>query len=189
MFYCNRFLRKQNAFKKLDKKKYIVWSDAESHFRSQEFISYLFDELAMEKIQVNYNLFAECHGKSSRDAHFSIIGNFIKQDSMKKQLTSTNDIINAILSGQKKSNLWRAKLGLEPIQTLAFEHKNLKSYYNFFNDSNCTLKTVIFSDLKEEFLTEYKVKKIKKNHTENDFESMAKETKVEKKEMNYKGLI
>ena len=134
MFYCNRFLRKQNVFKKIDKKKYIVWSDAGSHFRSKEFISYLFDELAMEKIQVNYNLFAECHGKSSRDAHFSIIDNFIKQESMKKQLTSTSDIINAILSGQKKSNLWRAKLGLEPIQTLAFEHR-LESSQNTINCS------------------------------------------------------
>ena len=73
MYYCNRFLRKQNAFKKLDKKKYIVWSDAGSHFRSKEFISYLFDELAMEKIQVNYTCSPNARGNQAAMHIFQLL--------------------------------------------------------------------------------------------------------------------
>ena len=57
-----RLLREQDFFKKLDKKKYIVWTDTGPHFRCSEFLYYLFNELALEKIEVNYNLFCEKHG-------------------------------------------------------------------------------------------------------------------------------
>ncbi len=63
MFFFNpRFLRKLNWFKSLDKKCYIIWSDTGSHFRCSQLYFYLFNDLAKERIMVNFNLFGEQHG-------------------------------------------------------------------------------------------------------------------------------
>ncbi len=89
----------------LDKKKYIVWTDAGSHFRCCEFMHYLFTELANLSIQVSFNLFCEKHGKNSRDQHFSCVSNFIYNESMIKQLRSSQDICDAIERQQMLANL------------------------------------------------------------------------------------
>ncbi len=165
-------MRELEIFKKLDKKKYHIWTVAGGHFRCAEFIYYLFVELAIDKIQVSYNLFAECHGKSSRDQHFSVIGFFIKEAMFNKKLTSTNDVIAAIESGQVKSNINRSDKKLKPIQTIALEHRpeitilnekqcvrkimSLKTYYNFFNDDQFMMYSTIFSDLTKKIQIEYK---------------------------------
>ena len=110
-------------------------------------------------------MFAECHGKSSRDSHFSIIDLFLKEESNLKQLTSTNDVISAINKQQSQSNNWRKTLGLDPITTIAIEFRpqldnyiakyrkipNLKTYYNFFTDSEFKLRTCVISDLTKSF--------------------------------------
>ena len=154
-----------DIFKKFTQKKFIVWADTGPHFRCKELMHYFFKELADEKIQISLNFFCECHGKASRDSHFSIIDVFLKQESCIKKLCSTEDVINAIMEGQKKSNIRRELLGLDPIQTLAIEHRpnvfdhqsfyrkilNLKSYYNFFTNNNFELRSVVFSDLKKSF--------------------------------------
>ena len=157
-------------FQQLDQNKYIVWTDTGPHFRCAELMHYLFKELAETKIQVCYNLFAECHGKSSRDQHFSSIGFFIKDASNTKKLSTTSDVISAIHEGQKTANLWREKLEKDPITTLAFEYrpnifkhisnfrtvKNLQTYYNFYTDANFKLFSLIYSDSVEQFEINYK---------------------------------
>ena len=50
------------------------------------------------------NFFCEKHGKSMRDAHFSMLSKFIHDASMQKRLISTNDIKNAIENGQLLAN-------------------------------------------------------------------------------------
>jgi len=171
-YFDKRFLRSLEIFKKLDKNKYFIWSDAGQHFRCSEFIYYLFKSLKDEKIQVSYNIFAECHGKSSRDQHFSRISFFIKEAMFNKKLKSTNDVIAAIESGQIKSNATRCEKQLGPIKTLALEHRpeltikdrfknlrkilNLRTYYNFHSDKNLTMCSNIYTDLSEKFLIRYK---------------------------------
>ncbi len=88
-----------------DKKKYIVWTDTGSHFRCAEFMHYLFVELANLGIEVSYNLFCEKHGKNSRDQHFSCVSQFVYNESMIKQLTSSRDICDAIERQQTLANL------------------------------------------------------------------------------------
>ena len=50
------------------------------------------------------NFFGDQHGKNARDAHFSNISKFVKDMSMKKQLKTTQDVVDAINIGQEKSN-------------------------------------------------------------------------------------
>ena len=149
------------VFKDLDQKKYNIWTDAGNHFRCGEMIHYLFKELADEQIRVCYNLFAECHGKSSRDQHFSVLGYFIADAYRREKLISTSDVISAIQTGQAKANERRVELAKDPIHTLVFEHRpnvlnhlslvrtilHLRTYYNFYNDEEFKLFSTIYTDL------------------------------------------
>ncbi len=167
-----RFLRKLPCFKDLDKKSYIVWCDTGSHFRCSELLHYLFFELASQNIIVSLNFFCEKHGKNSRDQHFSLVSNFIKQESMVKKLCSSQDICDAIEKGQFRANLNNARITslqkttthkkFEQAFTRAFVvpvydnstviHRflavdNLKRYYNFFTDGDSfLLKSHFMSD-------------------------------------------
>jgi hypothetical protein len=55
-------MRKQNFFKKIDKKKYVIWADCGLHFRCSEMLHYLLIELANEGVRVDVNFFGEAHG-------------------------------------------------------------------------------------------------------------------------------
>ncbi|CAF1001902.1 unnamed protein product, partial [Brachionus calyciflorus] len=45
-----KFLRQQEFFKKIEKKKLIIWSDTGPHFRCSEVVDYFMDQLSQEKI-------------------------------------------------------------------------------------------------------------------------------------------
>ncbi len=60
------------------------------------------------KKKVNLNFFCEKHGKNSRDTHFSCISRFVEQESLIRKLTCTQDLVDAIENGQRKSNENRA---------------------------------------------------------------------------------
>ncbi|CAF0871784.1 unnamed protein product, partial [Brachionus calyciflorus] len=156
--------RKLDEFKAIEQKKYIIWADTGSHFRCAELIHYLFNELAREQIRVCLNFFCEKHGKNGRDQHFSLVSNFIKQESFVKRLACSKDVVDAINKHQAISNEHRKKLKLKPIYTRAFvlerenlnsslrffrKIKNIRLYYNFYNDSTFNLKSTILSDLRE----------------------------------------
>ena len=102
-----RMMRNQEFFRRIDKKKYFIWCDCGKHFRCSEMMHYLMKELAEIQISVNFNFFAESHGKNNRDQHFSSIAKFLKQAENKVRLTNTKDIINAIEHGQSKANFIR----------------------------------------------------------------------------------
>ena len=106
-----RLLRNQEYLKKVEKNNYIIWSDCGKHFRCSEFISFLMIELAQSNIHVNLNFFGESHGKNSRDQHFSNISKFIKQAEYQMKLENTSDVLNAILTGQEKANIFREEQG------------------------------------------------------------------------------
>lgn len=132
-------MRSKEFFKKIDRKKYIIWCDTGSHFRCSEVVCFFLNELKKEKIDVTLNFFGDKHGKNLRDQHFSTISNFIKRESFVRQLTSTADIINAINKRQEISNLNRSLKGkknmtrkLKPIKTIADEFIAAESETNTF---------------------------------------------------------
>ena len=61
-----RFIRNQQFFKAIEKKKIIFWLDCGTHFRCAELNHYFFKELASENILVTTNFHCEQHGKSCR---------------------------------------------------------------------------------------------------------------------------
>ena len=67
--------------------------------------------------------------KSSRDQDFSILTVFLKNVSFKKQLIDSKNVCDEIMSQQSESNKRSEKLGLKPIQTIALEHRFIKSIY------------------------------------------------------------
>ncbi|CAF0975069.1 unnamed protein product [Brachionus calyciflorus] len=191
-----RFVRKLPEFKRIEKKKYIIWADTGTHFRCSEVLHYLFEELFVENIQVCLNFFVEKHGKSSRDQHFSVVSNFIRQESFLKKITCSQDIVDAINKNQDISNNHRKRLKLDQIITHAFVVdpnmkvsdykqirmiKNIRNYYNFFKNSEGELRSVILSDLRTSKIVEYR----NKMHTleepieiSNDDEKKCKEQKL-----------
>ena len=163
-------MQQLESFQKLDKKKYIIWTDTGNHFRCAEFMHFLFVELASLRIEVSFNLFCEKHGKNSRDQHFSVVSNFIQQESFVEKLTSSQDICDAIEKHQLFANLDNERINsLQKLTTKGFkktfteayvipEHstpnytsftmtvESLRQYYNFFTDSSFHLKTYLMSD-------------------------------------------
>ncbi len=53
---------------------------------------------------MSLNFFAEKHGKSNRDTHFSNISKFVEAESLIKKLTCSEDISSAITERQKLAN-------------------------------------------------------------------------------------
>ncbi len=137
---------------------------------------YLFVELASINIKVSLNFFCEKHGKNSRDQHFSVVSNFLQQESMIKKLSSSQDICDAIEKRQVLANLNNARISslqksseprkeFKQVQTRSFVvpiHEtstvihnhlrvcNLKRFYNFYTDDDSfILKTHYMSDQTE----------------------------------------
>ncbi|RNA44352.1 hypothetical protein BpHYR1_010334 [Brachionus plicatilis] len=69
--------RNLDVFKKIERKKYIIWADTGTHFRCSELIDYLFQELSKENIK---------HEKNRSDQHFSALTNFVNQESFHQSL-------------------------------------------------------------------------------------------------------
>ncbi|CAF0729553.1 unnamed protein product [Brachionus calyciflorus] len=164
------FLRNQDAFKQIDQNKYIVWADTGTHFRCAEVLHYFFQELPQEGIKVCLKFFVEKHGKNSRDQHFLAVSNFIKQESMVKKISCSQDIVDAIHKNQDSANIKRKDLKLDPIVTYAYvvengieknqvkffrKVQNVRIYYNFFSTDSSVLKSVILSDLTISKTVEY----------------------------------
>ena len=155
---------------------------------------YLFKELAEDQIKVSFNFFCEKHGKNSRDQHFSVISNFIHQESMIKQLTSSKDICDAIIKRQTFANLEKIRLNelqknttSKPHDTVTTEAfviplytnsvvtcselivSGLQKYYNFYTDNAYNLKTHLMSDQVKEIslISTIKIKSLTIERNEN----------------------
>jgi hypothetical protein len=85
-------------------KNYVIWSDCGTQFRCKEMNYYYFTKLANDGICVNMNYFGEKHGKFTRDQHFSVISYYLKKESMKNKISSTQDIVDVINKCQAESN-------------------------------------------------------------------------------------
>ena len=99
-----KFLRNLERFKQIQGKikNYTIWSDCGSHFRNETLVNYFFTELAEEGFCVNWNIFAEKHGKSQRDQHFSVVSGFLNKEF--KSLTTAQEVCDCIIKHQQISN-------------------------------------------------------------------------------------
>ena len=71
-------MRSHKFFKTLfGKKKFIIWTDTGTHFRNNQFVNYLFNELKKDNILVEWNLFAEKHGNKYINVRLIIFLNLL----------------------------------------------------------------------------------------------------------------
>lgn len=102
-------------FKKINKTKYIIWTDCGTDFRCSEFSYFLFRELLLENIFVKWNFFVEKHGKNRGDQHFSRVSNYLKQESFLSKIKDSKDIVDCLNKYQEKFNNNMKKLNLQAI--------------------------------------------------------------------------
>ena len=159
-----RYLREQIPFKEIEKSNYIIWADCGPHFRCSEFVYFLFDELSKkEKLHINLNFFAERHGKNSRDQHFSVISSYVRLESFKEKITSSQHLVDTINKRQSESNKLRKSAKMDEIESYAYVLRSiteqdelnylrrvdsLKLYYNisaYIKNEQIFLKSKIFS--------------------------------------------
>jgi hypothetical protein len=77
-------------FKEMNGTNFEIWSDTGPHFRSYQFMHYLLKHRP-ETIQVNF--FAEKHGKSPCDSHFSLISRYKTGIEVHKRISSSSQFI------------------------------------------------------------------------------------------------
>lgn len=74
-----------------------VWSDCGPHFRCKEFCHFLFKEVRNLCVNLNHlewNLFAERHGKSCCDSHFSILSRWKREIETHTSINDTRTLID-----------------------------------------------------------------------------------------------
>lgn len=97
---CLLKLLKEDKFKRMRNIK--IWTDNGNHFRSYEFLHYLFKDLPKTfKGTIKFNRFVECHGKSIVDGHFGVLSRIYKQKENEKNIKSIKDL-KKNLSKKKK---------------------------------------------------------------------------------------
>ena len=88
---CLVKLLNQDKFRRM--KNIKIWTDNGNHFRSYEFLYYLFKELpSFTKASIKFNRFVECHGKSVVDGHFGLLLKKFKQKETELYINSINDL-------------------------------------------------------------------------------------------------
>ncbi len=113
------------------------------------------------------NFFGEKHGKNGRDTHFSVISRYIHDESLVRQLNSSQDIAEAIQVRQRLSNDFRIAMKKKPITTIVYvlsenylqelnivgnpvqslHIRNVDSFYNYKTfGNNLNLVTTIMSN-------------------------------------------
>ena len=81
------------------------WADCGPHFRSKELLAVLLKDIPSRyDCQVLINFFAEGHGKNPCDSHFSHIGTAVKQQMLRKDVKTLENVKTAIQNYFRNSN-------------------------------------------------------------------------------------
>ena len=89
-----------NPFKKVN-----VWSDVGNHFRCQEVAHYLIVDLKrLFNVDVTWDNFVECHGKSTVDSHFGVLTGWMKEFAEHKKIKTAEELISELERKVRKSN-------------------------------------------------------------------------------------
>ena len=118
---CLISLLKSDKFKKINNIK--VWTDNGNHFRSYEFLYYLFKKAPKYiKGSIKYNRFVECHGKSIVDGHFGVISKTLKEKENQLYIRNINDLKNIFEQEEKRKELYNLVLSGSNISQKSFSY-------------------------------------------------------------------
>jgi hypothetical protein len=120
------------------------WSDVGNHFRSQEVAHYLLVEVKKRfNIDVNWDTFVECHGKSTVDSHFGVLSQWMKDLENHKKIDTVEQLISCLQKKVQHSNRFRSasersiyrfeiyKQEARPAMSKKLLIPNIRSFYHF----------------------------------------------------------
>lgn len=82
-----------------------IWSDNGNHFRSQEFLHFVFNEASkIIKEDIKLNRFVECHGKSVVDGHFGVLTRTFKQKEKELYIKNIHDLKKVFENEEYRKN-------------------------------------------------------------------------------------
>lgn len=124
---CFLKILKDKRFKRIKHLK--IWSDNGNHFRSLEFLYYLFKEAPKYfSGSIKYNRFVECHGKSIVDGHFGVLSKLIKQKELELYISDIKDLKEMFEREEKRKGLYFSAINKSTISQKTFfyiyERKN-----------------------------------------------------------------
>jgi hypothetical protein len=100
-----------------------VWCDSGPHFRCSEFAAGVTCTLPalyrMHRLSTHLHYFAEKHGKSAVDGHFSLLSRWLKQAAAQQQILTTSQLIDA-LRQQAASHLQAVRRDGTPTHAVTF---------------------------------------------------------------------
>jgi len=100
-----------------------VWCDRGPHFNCDELVAgvtcMLPSEFSHLTLFVDLNFFAEKHGKSAVDGHFSLLSRWLKQAAAQQHLVSNDDLLSA-LRAQADSHLQALRGKNKPTHAVTF---------------------------------------------------------------------
>ena len=139
-------------------KKINIWTDVGPHFRCQE-VAHFFavDVPKMFKVDVEWNTFAECHGKSIVDGHFGLLSRWMKKIETKNKVSSIDVLIQLLHQKVINSNIKYENIYDELLINF-FVYKqndrpktykklcipNIRNYYHFKSEFNLNSGLVCF---------------------------------------------
>ena len=116
---CLLNLLKKDRFKGIKNLK--VWSDNGNHFRSYEFLYYLFKEVPkIIKGSVKFNRFVECHGKSIVDGHFGVLSKLFKQKEKELYINDINELKRCFEEEEERKGLFKSSINNSDVSQKAF---------------------------------------------------------------------
>lgn len=116
---CLISLLKNNKFKNI--KNIKVWTDNGNHFRSYEFLYYLFKEVPkIIKGTIKFNRFVECHGKSIVDGHFGVLSKIFKQKENEMYIKNINDLKMVFEREEERKGLYETLVNNSDVSQKTF---------------------------------------------------------------------
>lgn len=146
-------------------KKLKIWSDCGPHFRNKEYLYYISHNLPNNFEEITVNYFAEYHGKSPCDAHFSLISKWFKTIELKKKIRNTNELLEelTIMANQVSKNPVKFLLHTREKRSRYYnilEIEDLKLYHCFktSNYNNIIIASIYSKDIKFGINIKYNIK-------------------------------
>ncbi|MDB5911016.1 MAG: hypothetical protein JWP34_5133 [Massilia sp.] len=100
-----------------------VWCDRGPHFNCYEFLAGVTCTLPSEfphlALSTDFSFFAEKHGKSMVDGHFSLLSRWVKQAAAQQHLVTNDDLLSA-LRAQADSHLQALRSESKPTHNVTF---------------------------------------------------------------------
>lgn len=143
-------------------KKIHFWFDSGRHFRNAELCHHLISSPFLENIQFDLNFFAEHHGKSPVDAHFSQLSNLMKQEAKRRMINNIEDLeeifqkkYNVVIYERKTIQKNGSKIQLTSTQGKII----LGDYYSIGADKEKKVFVSVLSESSQKIWCKYSTKK------------------------------